>query len=282
MYLQIAGFNIKLNGVTEEKTIKCFAPYTVDSLPYVDLDITYIDDDNILLNKDEFKGPYKLWYYKETEEGFEMAKFADGVDKALTHICINTDTGVVSFRNWDISSLIDVELFYSVFFTISEIYSIFILDKDSIIFHSSTIIYDDSGICFSGKSGTGKSTHTSLWKKYYNTEILNDDTPTLRIIDGKPYACGTPFAGSTGINTNAIVPLKAIFFLEQAKDNSVRKLSAVEAAQLFLNETKKPLMKSYMVRIMNIFNKLFETVPMYVLACNISKEAVDLAKNTLR
>lgn len=282
MNLQISGFNIKLIGDIDAKSKSHFESYKTDEFDgKIDLEITYINDDCIILNKDEFIGPYKMWHFKETENGFEMAKFADGVDRALSHVTVNTQTGKVIFKNWDISNLINTELFYMIFFTISEIYSYFVLNKDAIVFHSSSIIYKDYGICFSGKSGTGKSTHTSLWKKYYDVSILNDDSPTLKIENSKVYACGTPFAGSTGINTNRIVPLKGIVFLEQAKENSIRRISATEAISRFFNETKKPIMKSYIKRTFDIFNKIYASVPMYVLSCNISKDAVDLVLNTL-
>lgn len=282
MNLKISGFNIKLNGDFDEKTISKLNAYEVSEFTEkIDLEITYISDDNIILNKDEFIGPYKMWYFKETDTGFEMAKFADGVDNALSHVVMDTNSGTAIFKNWDISSLIDRELYYMLFFGISEIYSYFILNKDAIMFHSSSIIYNEYGICFSGKSGTGKSTHTSLWQKYYDVKILNDDSPTLKILDNKVFACGSPFAGSTGINTNKIVPLKGIVFLEQAKENSIRRLSQKEAYIRFFNETKKPVMKNYIKKSIDIFNKIYASVPMYVLSCNISKEAVDLVINTL-
>ena len=282
MNLRISEFNIKLNGDFDGRTIRSLKNYEVSEFDgNIDLEITYISDDNIVLNKSEFIGPYKMWYFKETEFGFEMAKFADGVDNALSHVIMDTNKGIATFKNWDISSLINRELYYMLFFGISEIYSYFILNKDAIMFHSSSIIYNDKGICFSGKSGTGKSTHTSLWKKYYDVEVLNDDSPTLKINDDGVYACGSPFAGSTGINTNKVVPLKGIVFLEQAKENSIKKLSQKEAYLRFFNETKKPVMKNYIQKTIDIFGKIYASVPMYVLSCNISKEAVDLVIKTL-
>ena len=50
------------------------------------------------------------------------------------------------------------------------------------VLHSSSILYQGVAIAFSAVSGTGKSTHTGLWKKYYGAqvEILNDDKPAIR------------------------------------------------------------------------------------------------------
>lgn len=281
MNLRIADFKIKINSVTDKRTIDCFSKYCCDNFGQADLTINYIDDDHILLNRNEFTGPYKGWFFKQNTNGYEFAKFADGVDRAISHVNYNSKTKTADFRNWNISNLIGVELFYSVFYTISDIYSFFVLENDSVVFHSSSIIYDNHALCFSGKSGTGKSTHTGLWKKYYNTPILNDDSPTLRIIEGKAYACGTPFAGSTGVNLNNIVPLKAIFFLEQSKENSTERLTEASAIKRFFDETKKPIFKSYITTLMEFFTKLYEIVPMYVLSCNMEKSAVETVKNTL-
>ena len=278
----IAGFNIELLGVTEEKTLSCLESYAVKNFEKPDLTIKYIEDDSIFVNKDEFIGPYKGWYYKNNNEnGYEFAKFADGVENVISHIVFDKQSNTAVFRNWNITTLIGVDLFCSVFYTISDIYSFFVLEHDSVVFHSSSIEYNGIGLCFSGKSGTGKSTHTSLWKKYYNTSVINDDTPTIKLNDGSAFLCGTPFAGSSGININKTVPLKAIFFLEQAKENSVTRLSPSDAFKRFFDETKKPVFKSFVSDIMSFFTKLYNTVPIYLLSCNMEKDAVETVKNTL-
>ena len=48
--------------------------------------------------------------------------------------------------------------------------------------HSSTVVKDGMAYMFMGRSGTGKSTHSSLWLKHIEgTELLNDDNPVIRI-----------------------------------------------------------------------------------------------------
>ena len=52
------------------------------------------------------------------------------------------------------------------------------------LFHSSVVSYQGRGYMFLGQSGTGKSTHSSLWLKYIEgTELVNDDNPVVRICD---------------------------------------------------------------------------------------------------
>lgn len=282
MKYRIANFNIELINITEKKTLSQLENYSYNDFDKADLTIKYAENDNIILDKNSFIGPYKGWYFKNnSDEGYEFAKFAAGVENAISHVKFDRKSSVAFFANWNITELIGVELFYSVFYTLSDIYSFFVLDHNSVIFHSSTIDYNGMGLCFSGKSGTGKSTHTSLWKKYCNASVINDDTPTIRITKDDAYVCGTPFAGSTGININKILPLKGIFFLEQAKENSTERLSAADAMKRFFDETKKPIFKSSVADIMSFFAELYNKVPIYLLRCNMEKDAVETVKKTL-
>ena len=65
--------------------------------------------------------------------------------------------------------------------------------------HSSVVISGGKGYLFLGKSGTGKSTHSSLWLKHIpGTELLNDDNPILRLMpDGSARVYGSPWSGKT-------------------------------------------------------------------------------------
>jgi len=87
--------------------------------------------------------------------------------------------------------------------------------------HASVVEKDGKGYAFLGKSGTGKSTHSSLWVRYIEgTELLNDDNPAIWIEeDGSVYVYGTPWSGKTPCYKNRRVPLKAIVRLEQASAN---------------------------------------------------------------
>lgn len=110
---------------------------------------------------------------------------------------------------------------------------------DSFCFHASAIAVDGKAILFSADSGTGKSTHASLWKKYMTNHTIepnNDDKPLIRFIDGKPYAYGTPWAGKHGIHTNTKAPVKALVFLSQAKENSIEKIASKDAFSMVLNK----------------------------------------------
>ncbi len=93
-----------------------------------------------------------------------------------------------------------------------------------LLMHSSVALHDGRGYLFLGKSGTGKSTHNDLWNKYIpGTEILNDDNPAIRIVDGKPFVCGTPWSGKRNFYRQLSVPIGAYVRLEQAPENIIEK-----------------------------------------------------------
>ena len=93
---------------------------------------------------------------------------------------------------------------------------------ETLVIHASVVEKDRNGYAFLGKSGMGKSTHSSLWLRYVEgTELLNDDNPAIRIEeDGSVYVYGTPWSGKTPCYKNCKAPLKALVRLEQAPANS--------------------------------------------------------------
>lgn len=150
--------------------------------------------------------------------------------------------------------------------------------------HGSCIAYRGKGLIFSAPCGTGKSTHTGLWKKMFGDDVVfvNDDKPALREKDGEIYAYGTPWSGKTELNENISVPLVAVVFLARGEQNKIRRLSVPEAV-CYLNDQTFPSV--YDTRLfknnMDFIEKLIGKVPVYMLECNISDEAVNLVKETV-
>ena len=99
------------------------------------------------------------------------------------------------------------------------------------LFHSSTVSFGDKAYMFLGVSGTGKSTHSSLWLKYIEgTELLNDDNPVVRIDDaGNATVYGSPWSGKTPCYRNLSYPLGGIVLLSQAPYNKIHRLKGIHA-----------------------------------------------------
>ena len=80
------------------------------------------------------------------------------------------------------------------------------------------------------RSGTGKSTHASLWLKHIaGSELLNDDNPTVRIVGGEPVAYGTPWSGKTPCYRQLAFPIDGIVRLVQAPSNRFKLLEDIDA-----------------------------------------------------
>ena len=102
--------------------------------------------------------------------------------------------------------------------------------RQALEMHASVVMHGGRGFLFLGRSGTGKSTHSSLWLKYIEgTELLNDDNPVVRIVDGSVRVFGTPWSGKTPCYKAQDVPVGAIVRLHQALENTIERLGTVQA-----------------------------------------------------
>lgn len=150
--------------------------------------------------------------------------------------------------------------------------------------HGSCISFRGEGVVFSAPSGTGKSTHTGLWKEVYGDEVryVNDDKPALREKDGVITAYGTPWSGKTELNSNIAVPLKAIVFVGRAEKNAMKKISAAEAFCYLNDQTFPPFYDSELARKnLDFIEKLIKSIPVYKLECNMTKDAARLSCKTI-
>lgn len=153
-----------------------------------------------------------------------------------------------------------------------------LLRFSGLLMHASCVEKDGKAYLFSAKSGTGKSTHTALWLgEFENTRIINDDKPALRKIDGRFYACGTPFSGKFDISENVQIPVHALVFLQRGAENKIEPISAAEAIPLFLSQTLRPHVRDAMDRMLSLLGELLESVPVFRLTCNMDVSAAHTA-----
>ncbi len=149
---------------------------------------------------------------------------------------------------------------------------------DALMLHSSCIMYEGKAYLFTAHSGTGKSTHTGLWKKIFGDKVtyINDDKPLLRKVDGVWTAFGNPWSGKTDLNTNISAPVGAIVFLNRGEENKIRKLTPPGdiVAPRFMEQTAKPYTYERTVAMLALADDLLTSVDLFELHCNISEEAV--------
>ncbi len=152
-----------------------------------------------------------------------------------------------------------------------------VLFHSGVILHASSISCCGKGIAFTAPSGTGKSTHTAMWEKYYNADILNDDTPILRVENEQTILYGTPWDGSQNKSINSSAPLNALVIIEQAESNSIRELSNKEAIPLLLPRVFLPYQNAELMDLaLQNIEKIIQITPKFLLKCKPDREAVDL------
>lgn len=105
-----------------------------------------------------------------------------------------------------------------------------VLLHNAVSIHAAAVYQGDKAYLFMGTSGTGKSTHASLWMKHIpGTELLNDDNPTIRMVDGKAYAYGTPWSGKTACYKDLSFPIDGMVRLRQAPINRFYRQEGADA-----------------------------------------------------
>ena len=166
-----------------------------------------------------------------------------------------------------------------VYMTLGKRFGEELLNYNGLVLHSSAVEYENNAYLFSADSGTGKSTHTNLWKQCFkDAKIINDDKPALRLEDGKFYVYGTPWSGSTPMNINVRVPLKAICFIERAEKNSIERITNnSEIIQLFLQQTLRRVGNERAEKLFILLDALIRNVPFYKLHCLPDEDAAKLA-----
>ncbi len=151
------------------------------------------------------------------------------------------------------------------------------------LLHASAVAVDGNAYLFSAPCGTGKSTHTGLWRQCFGdaAEILNDDKPAIRHLEDGLWVYGTPFSGKVDLSANKRARLRGICMLSQGPENVIHRLSVAEALPLIMQQTVRPPVAASMEQLLARLDEALQAVPVYHMACTISEEAVRLSYETM-
>lgn len=158
-----------------------------------------------------------------------------------------------------------------------------LVNDNIILVHSSVPMVNGQAVMFLAPSGTGKSTHSRLWRQVYGDRVtmINDDKPLVSVHtddEGTHLTVyGTPWCGKHGIETNTSAPVKAIFILKRSETNYTRKLSSKEAFPYIYRQIYHPNNEMLMKKILPLMLTFAENVEIYELGCNMEEEAARTA-----
>jgi hypothetical protein len=150
--------------------------------------------------------------------------------------------------------------------------------------HSSVIVCHNEAVLFLGESGTGKSTHTRLWREHIEgTTLLNDDSPIIRLVDGVPTAFGSPWSGKTPCYRNLSYPIRGFIRLQQAPYNKIHRLSVLNAIGALLPSCPPAFAYDDALQdaICDTLSDMISSVAVYHLECLPDSAAAELSYNTI-
>jgi len=156
-------------------------------------------------------------------------------------------------------------------------------DQLTMLMHASVIRHQEKGYLMTAPSGTGKSTHTRLW--YDNIpgcDLMNDDNPVVRIVDGQAIVYGSPWSGKTRCYRNIQAPIGGIVRIQQRPENSIRKLSSLEAFSNLLPAISNMKWDKRVYKgICDGIAELIRLCGMYELGCLPDAAAAHLCHDTI-
>lgn len=163
-------------------------------------------------------------------------------------------------------------------------YGLMTVSMQTIAIHSSCIVCNGKAVLFLGESGTGKSTHTRLWREHIEeATLLNDDSPILRVEGDGVYLYGSPWSGKTPCYRAERYQLAGVVRLSQAPYNRIKRLSVVQGYAAL--HPSCPPEFAYSEHLYDAISKtlsqVLKAVPVYHLACLPDAEAARLSYQTI-
>ena len=157
--------------------------------------------------------------------------------------------------------------------------------RSTMLIHASCILHNGRAYPFIAQSGTGKSTHASLWMKHIeDAQLMNDDNPIVRIHpdDGLPYVYGSPWSGKTPCYRDIMAPLGAVVRIDRAPQNSIDRLRTVEAFATLLPACSSMKWDTDIYgHLCDSITTIIATTPIYTLHCLPDEEAARLCHRTV-
>lgn len=160
------------------------------------------------------------------------------------------------------------------------------INYNTLLVHGSVVAMSGNGYMFTAPSGVGKTTRTRIFRNIYpDSIVVNGDKPLIKITSTQAIACGTPWCGKEGWNSNTMVPLRAIFLLERAdegENSSIEEVSIGRAFPALLQQTYRPDAPDLMKKTLFLLKSLENKVKIYRFRSAPTEESVRLAYETAK
>ena len=154
-----------------------------------------------------------------------------------------------------------------------------LLERDTLLLHGSAVALDGLAYVFTARCGTGKSTHTRLWRELFGdrAQMLNDDKPFLTLGQGGITAHGSPWSGKHALDTNLSLPLQGICILERGSGDRIRPMAAEEALPMLLHQCFPPTDPEQQPRFQALVERLAGQARLWHMECTKDPNAARVA-----
>jgi hypothetical protein len=228
--------------------------------------------------------PCRWLYSYELEVSGAKCRF--GVGEDCCHYQVMGDSVVLRHdsREPDVvvcTAVADASLLRYVLWTA---YGMAALHRGAVPVHTSAVVCDGKAVLCLGESGTGKSTHTRLWRENIaGAFLLNDDSPIVRAEADGIYAYGSPWSGKTPCFRQERYPVAALLRIVQRPENTIKRLGVVEAFAA-LQPSCPPVLahdEGCMDMTVDFISKVVSRVPVFRLGCLPDADAARLSHDTI-
>lgn len=242
-------------------------------------------DDNIILPEYTKRYPFQFRFHwlRFADGGFGAYRTLTNSDHIIFFARWNRDATEISLKMADVSHFENgVGMDIREFSYLGEIMQITLPFHNRLILHSSAICLDGQGFAFTAPSGTGKSTHTSSWRRLCEGCIaINDDTP-IAYNDGTGFMLyGSPWSGKTEINANICAPLSALVCLERGEVNSIEPIPPRVSFPYIWYELWHTPLKEREDKVLTLLTDILTNTDVYKLSCLPDDEAVAVCKEKI-
>ena len=160
----------------------------------------------------------------------------------------------------------------------------FLFDRQVLLVHGSAVALDGRGYLFMARSGTGKSTHTRLWREAFGHRavMINDDKPFVAVQEDAVTIFGSPWSGKHGLDSNIAVPLVGICILQRGEEDRIWPISPQEALPMLTKEAYCPMAPEKEQEFHILVEKLGEKVPLWQMECTKNITAAHTAAAAMR
>ena len=278
LYVKVTFTDTQYNNMI---LLRSFYPFLTDPVADEDVTLDIVIDDTLKPIEKSRRDRLKEF---ETGNGSVIVDFIDTggyqfifkdllgnecgmfqIDKDKKHVNCAL-TGTYDMRSFGINN------------TMMLTYALASSSKQTVLIHASLVRQNGYGYAFHASSGTGKSTQVSMWLRFLpGCDLMNDDNPIIRIIDGVPYVYGSPWSGKTPCYRPIRARLGALTRIDRDDHNWVAKLTPVEG---FTSITPSCSALRWDVEsyrhVCDTVTKIVETTGAYILHCLPNREAAEV------